>query len=176
MYLTVTQVAKRLGKSEETIKRWLRAGSRFPNAYKKSDTEGWRIPQSDLDGQALTHTHQEQITTETLTTDTPSHVDISELVTFAYQAVTQTYPTDEIIQLLTKQGIKRTLEILLVMSQSDKVKNPVGFIKTAIKEGWTPNTIPKKVDRRRMNVDERHGFDSTSIPNGFPFYNWLEGE
>jgi len=36
-----------LGKHEETIKRWIRSG-KFPNAYRNSDKEGWRVIESDL--------------------------------------------------------------------------------------------------------------------------------
>ncbi|AHN24200.1 hypothetical protein T479_11740 [Lysinibacillus varians] len=32
---------------EETIKRWIRSG-KFPNAYRNSDKEGWRVIESDL--------------------------------------------------------------------------------------------------------------------------------
>ncbi len=49
---TVKEVAEILQKSEETVKRWLRSG-RFPNAYKKTDKQGWQIPQQDL--QAVNH-------------------------------------------------------------------------------------------------------------------------
>lgn len=36
-----------LDKHEETIKRWIRSG-KFPNAYRNSDKEGWRVIESDL--------------------------------------------------------------------------------------------------------------------------------
>lgn len=46
-----------------------------------------------------------------------------ELVKLAYEAVTLTSPTEEILTLLSVVGIKRTLEILLIMQQSaTKVK------------------------------------------------------
>lgn len=44
---TVKEVADILGKHEETIKRWIRSG-KFPNSYRNSDKEGWRIVESDL--------------------------------------------------------------------------------------------------------------------------------
>ena len=44
---TVKEVAELLGKHEETIKRWIRSG-KFPNSYRNSDKEGWRIIESDL--------------------------------------------------------------------------------------------------------------------------------
>ena len=43
----VKEVADLLGKHEETIKRWIRAG-KFPNAYRNSAKEGWRTIESDL--------------------------------------------------------------------------------------------------------------------------------
>jgi len=43
----VKEVADFLDKHEETIKRWIRSG-KFPNAYRNSDKEGWRVIESDL--------------------------------------------------------------------------------------------------------------------------------
>ena len=62
-------------------------------------------------------------------------VDETELVKLAYQAVTLTFPTDEMLSILSVVGIKRTLEILLIMEQTPpKVKNPGEFIKKAIRK------------------------------------------
>ncbi|MBA2874158.1 hypothetical protein HNR31_000928 [Anoxybacillus caldiproteolyticus] len=48
-----------------------------------------------------------------------------ELVKLMYEAVTLTSPTDEVLSILSAVGIKRTLEILLIMTQSaTKVKSP----------------------------------------------------
>ncbi|MGE7110129.1 helix-turn-helix domain-containing protein [Lysinibacillus sp. NPDC047702] len=44
---TVKEVAELLSKHEETIKRWIRT-RKFPNSYRNSDKEGWRILESDL--------------------------------------------------------------------------------------------------------------------------------
>ncbi|MGG3527745.1 helix-turn-helix domain-containing protein [Bacillus pseudomycoides] len=44
---TVKEMATALGKHEETIKRWLRSG-KFPNAFRNSDKQGWKIPESDF--------------------------------------------------------------------------------------------------------------------------------
>ncbi|MGG2065958.1 helix-turn-helix domain-containing protein [Bacillus sp. S14(2024)] len=44
---TVKEWASTLGKLEETIKRWLHSG-KFSTAFRNSDKEGWRIPESDL--------------------------------------------------------------------------------------------------------------------------------
>ncbi|WNF36620.1 hypothetical protein RJD24_19730 [Bacillaceae bacterium IKA-2] len=40
-----------------------------------------------------------------------------ELILLAYQAVTMTSPTPQIINILEYVGIKRTLEVLMVMQQ-----------------------------------------------------------
>ncbi|MBP1931843.1 helix-turn-helix domain-containing protein [Ammoniphilus resinae] len=175
MYLSVRDVAERMSKSEETIKRWLRSG-KFPNAYKVSDKEGWRIPESDfLNGQAISPPQPEQ--TSLFTPQQRSHSDDNDLIILAYQAVTLTTPTDELLELFTSIGIKRTLELLLVMQQSPtKVKNPLGFFKRAIKENWTPSTLPERVNRHRQNLEERLGYQSNNQSQPFPFYNWLEGD
>lgn len=61
----------------------------------------------------------------------------------AYQAVTLTIPTDEMLSILSVVGIKRTLEILLIMQQTpSKVKNPSEFIKKAIRESLGPISPP----------------------------------
>ncbi|PEI96418.1 hypothetical protein CN679_01395 [Bacillus pseudomycoides] len=44
---TVKEMATALGKHEETIKRWLRSG-KFPNAFRNSDKQRWKIPESDF--------------------------------------------------------------------------------------------------------------------------------
>ena len=77
-------------------------------------------------------------------------VEESELVKLAYEVVTLTSPTQEIFTLLSVVGIKRTLEILLIMQQSaTKVKNPDGFIKKAIRENWSPTTVPVKLSKTK---------------------------
>lgn len=59
-----------------------------------------------------------------------SEVDETELVKLAYQTVTLTLPSDEMLSILSVVGIKRTLEILLTMQQApSNVKNTDGFIK-----------------------------------------------
>lgn len=144
MYLlkghTVKDVSEFLGKSEETIKRWIRSG-KFPNAYKNSDKEGWRIVESDLLEltKGLSPPKQEQLV-EIMESD----FNEKELVRLAYQAVTLTPPTDEMLSILSVVGVKRTLEILLVMQQSTtKVRNPDRFIKKVIRENFNPTSIHK---------------------------------
>lgn len=172
-YFKVSEVAELLNKSEETIKRWIRSGH-FPNAIKESDKKGWRIPERDF---STYHTTKKvKLSQEITTSKAPSlksHQDDRELVILAFEAVTMTSPTEEIIGLLSYIGIKRTLEILLVMQQSpSKVKNPIGFIKRAISKGWSPSTLPIKKERnvaRNKKTDSNQIFEPT-----VPFYNWLE--
>jgi len=38
----VKEVANLLVNHKETIKRWIQSG-KFPNAYRNSDKEGWRV-------------------------------------------------------------------------------------------------------------------------------------
>lgn len=176
-YLSVRDAAVRLLKSEETIKRWLRSG-KFPNAFKVSDKDGWKIPLSDLNEHALSPLLQEQTSMEFSSTMTaPINDDEKDLISLAFQAVTLTSPSDDILDILSTVGIRRTLEILLVMQQSStKVNNPGGFIKRAIQEGWTPSSLPKKVDRRRQNLEDQLEIKSSIKSSTFPFYNWLGDE
>lgn len=109
--------------------------------------------------------------------------DDGELINLAYQAVTLTIPSKEILDILSMVGIKRTLEILLIMQQSaTKVKNPDGFIKKAVRENWSPATVPIKL----LKKQSKHSMDQTeqeyrNMLNGvgnnsqreLPFYNWL---
>lgn len=106
------------------------------------------------------------------------------LVKLAYEAVTLTSPTEEILTLLSVVGIKRTLEILLIMQQSaTKVKKPDGFIKKAIRENWRPMTVPVKLSKKQS----KHIYDLTQqdyeamgnqkqheYQPKVPLFNWLE--
>lgn len=177
---TVKEAAHIFEKHEETIKRWLRAG-KFPNAYIKSDKEGWRIP-----GRDLNISNSESIQTSVNRTkhiQQPNSYE-NELIQLAYQAVTLTVPTNEIVQILSNVGIKRTLEILLIMHQSFiKVKNPDGFIKKAIRENWSPNTIPIKLQKKKSkrlveltqeDYNNMQNEEESASTRTIPFYNWLE--
>ncbi|MBB6448020.1 helix-turn-helix domain-containing protein [Bacillus benzoevorans] len=173
--LTVREIAETLQKSEETVKRWLRSG-KFPNAYKENDKQGWRIPHQDL--QTFLNSNKHLHLNKTKTTNhnqlpTPQDEDSKELVLLAYQAVTMTSPTESMMNILSHIGIKRTLEILLIMQQSpNKVKNPEGFIKKAISKGWIPTTLPIKKDRNIARIQNNRSVDNQQRP--LPFYNWLE--
>ena len=161
---TVKEVAKLLGKHEETIKRWIRAG-KLPNSYRNSDKEGWRIIESDL--LQLNHVIPTN-NSEKQQVDKINDSNETELVKLAYQAVTLTSPTDEILSILSVVGIKRTLEILLIMQQSaTKVKNPDGFIRKAIRENWSPTStpikLPKKQSKRLYELTQQDYEQKTTI-------------
>lgn len=176
---TVKEVADLIGKHEETIKRWIRAG-KLPNSYRNSDKEGWRILESDLlqlnNVISINSTEQQE-------DEISSSSDESELVKLAYEAVTLTSPTDEILSILSVVGIKRTLEILLIMQQSaTKVKNPDGFIRKAIRENWSPTStsikMPRKQSKRVYELSQNEYQEQfNTVENQqpkIPFYNWLE--
>lgn len=98
-----------------------------------------------------------------------------EAVRVVYQIATLAHPSDDILDLLCQHPFDRCLEVLLILRQSPKpVKAPERFIIRALEENWTPETIPKKIDRRREAQHEkwrqRMGKDSS---NDFPFYDWL---
>ncbi|MGN7300580.1 helix-turn-helix domain-containing protein [Ferdinandcohnia sp. SAFN-114] len=176
----VKEVAELLGKHEETIKRWIRAG-KLPNSHRNSDKEGWRIIESDLlklnNVNFINNTEQHE-------DDMKLESDETELVKLAYQAVTLTSPTDEILSILSVVGIKRTLEILLIMQQSaTKVKNPDGFIRKAIRENWSPTSLsvklPKKHSISLSDFTQQDYYvtlnnSENTYVRKVPFYNWLE--
>lgn len=176
---TVKEVANLIGKHEETIKRWIRAG-KLPNSYRNSDKEGWRILKSDL--LKLNNV----MSTNKITPqkdEINSRYDETELVKLAYEAVTLISPTKETLSILSVVGIKRTLEILLIMQQSaTKVKNPDGFIRKAIREHWSPISTPVKVPRKqskRVYELSQHEYEEQfnkveKQQSKVPFYNWLE--
>lgn len=169
-----------LGKHEETIKRWIRSG-KFPNAYRNSDKEGWRIFESDL---LELNKFLPNRKTEQQVEKIESDANETELVRLAYQAVTLTTPTNEILSILSILGIKRTLEILLIMQQSaTKVKNPDGFIRKAIRGNWNPASIPIKLPRKsskriyelpQQEFEESFKEVNSAPSEPLPFYNWLD--
>jgi len=179
---TVKEVAALLGKHEETVKRWIRVG-KLPNSYRNSDKEGWRIPESDLPnlnkiivpvGTPEQHPYEQA----------KPDVDEKELVRLAYEAVTLTSPTDDILSILSFVGIKRTLEVLLIMQQSPaKVKDPNGFIKKALRENWEPESVPVKKPRKQgkhlydftqQDYNPVHSNENKTHKSQIQFYNWLE--
>jgi excisionase family DNA binding protein len=182
---TVKEVAALLGKHEETVKRWIRAG-KLPNSYRNSDKEGWRIPDSDLPNlnkiivpdEKSGQQPKEQVNLN-------PNVNETELVKLAYEAVTLSSPTDEILSILSIVGIKRTLEILLIMQQSPtKVRSPNGFIKKAIRDNWGPDSVPVKIPKKQgkhlydlthQDYNPVHNNENNNkYKQQVPFYNWLD--
>ena len=88
------------------------------------------------------------------------------------------------LTILSVVGIKRTLEILLIMQQSaTKVKNHDGFIRKAIRENWSPTSIPIKMPKKqskRLYELTQQEYEQSIIrtkqqqSEKIPFYNWLE--
>ncbi|WP_169907770.1 helix-turn-helix domain-containing protein [Priestia abyssalis] len=183
--LTVNEAAKVLGKSTETVKRYIRDGKL--EASKRTDREGYRISQAALNKLATRlvksnrtvpspSTFNKQIAGESNEPEIKYYV--TECVILAYQAVTLSPPTEEIIGLLSYVGIKRALEILLVIQQSpNKVKNHAAFIRKAISEGWAPETIPIRNQRKvvRNKIDQQDQNKSAATYTGeLILYNFLE--
>lgn len=76
-------------------------------------------------------------------------------ITKAYQIATLTYPSFEVIELLKPLALERTLDLLLIMRQSPRpVKSPLNFLRRAIEENWTPETMPEKVNRHIQYIEE----------------------
>ncbi|MBT2721424.1 helix-turn-helix domain-containing protein [Bacillus sp. ISL-46] len=179
-FYTVKDVAKILGKSEETVKRWLRDEKKksalFPHANKNSDKEGWKIPLSDVEVLAAAsegYSGLKRYQENSNEIDDWDQEDIKELVKLAYQAVTLTIPTEDIIDILSFVGIKRCLEILLIMQQNHKtIKSPKSYIRKAIAYGWSPSEPPALMKRAEniRSTSEKPKEESKPIP----FYNWLE--
>ncbi|WP_068612569.1 hypothetical protein [Paenibacillus tuaregi] len=80
--------------------------------------------------------------------------NISAIAT-AYQIATLTYPSFEVIELLKPLPFERVLELLLIMRQSPRpVKSPLNFLRRAIQENWSAETMPEKVNRHIEYVEE----------------------
>ncbi|MDQ0496882.1 hypothetical protein [Paenibacillus brasilensis] len=81
----------------------------------------------------------------------------AKAIATAYQIATLTYPSYEVFELLNPLPFERVLELLLIMRQSPRpVKSPVNFLRRAIQEGWSPETMPEKVDRHMEYLEENH--------------------
>ncbi|MMZ55622.1 hypothetical protein D1872_174830 [compost metagenome] len=80
----------------------------------------------------------------------------AEIIGQAYKLATLAEPTDEVRRLLEDQELERVFELLLILRGWPNVRNPAGFLRRAIQEGWTPETKPQKVDRRTENYEERY--------------------
>lgn len=80
----------------------------------------------------------------------------AEAIDQAFRIATLTEPTEEIRSLLGALAFERVLELLLMLRQSPKkVQNPAGFLRRAIQEGWQPDQLPEKIDRKVENATER---------------------
>lgn len=73
----------------------------------------------------------------------------------AYKLATLAEPTEEVRRLLEGQELERVFELLLILRGWPNVRNPAGFLRRAIQEGWTPETRPQAVNRKLENYEER---------------------
>lgn len=72
-----------------------------------------------------------------------------------YQIATLTAPSDEVTEILCNQEFDRALELLLIVRQTRGLKSPLNLLRRAIKESWTPEVMPGKVNRRLEDATER---------------------
>lgn len=77
-------------------------------------------------------------------------MDKLKLIVMGYQIANLHYPSDEVTELLLNLSHDRILELMLVMRQSSRpIKSPVNFLRRAINEGWSAETMPRKINRIR---------------------------
>lgn len=102
------------------------------------------------------------------------------MIELAYKIALLRTPTDEMIILLNSVGLKRTLDILLMMRQStNPIKNPHGFIKKAIIENWSPQETHQEMSHtNKLSLTKTPPNENNSLNEAYvkkvPFYNWLE--
>ncbi|MGE6541218.1 helix-turn-helix domain-containing protein [Bacillus luti] len=165
-YLSVKEFANRLGKSEETIKRWIRSG-KIVNARKESDKKGWQIPECCL--HPNNQSEQQMLPMkEPVVVTPPSVSDVEQIISLAYQIAFLCEPSESILHRLKVCGLERAMEIILTMRQSpNTIRNPEGFISKAVVLGWGPNTLLRRQDKKKTEQSE---------PSHSPLnlYNWLE--
>lgn len=82
-------------------------------------------------------------------------VEKEKAIILAYQIATLSFPTDEVMNILRPLAYERVLELLLVVRQAKDVKSPLNFLRRAISEGWTPETLPQPVNRKVQNIETR---------------------
>ncbi|MED4600099.1 hypothetical protein P9314_05165 [Paenibacillus validus] len=76
----------------------------------------------------------------------------TKAIEMAYQIATLTHPGAEVMELLAPIPYERTLELLLILRMSSKpVKSPLNFLRRAIAENWTPETLAQPIDRKTQN-------------------------
>ncbi|HGE5799805.1 hypothetical protein P9Z76_20535 [Bacillus cereus] len=70
-----------------------------------------------------------------------------------------------------------------MQQSSTKVKNPVGFIKKAVRENWSPTSIPVKLPKKQSNrlydlsqrdISNVKKSNNKSYQRKVLFYNWLK--
>ena len=93
-----------------------------------------------------------------------------EAISLAYQIATLNEIPDDLLDELTQLDYLRVLEVLLILRQSpNRIKAPVNFIRSAIRNGWKPGAAPKKrissTKPEKSATDEQ--YDS--------FYRLMEG-
>lgn len=73
-------------------------------------------------------------------------------VVMAYQIATLAYSSDEVFKLLMQLPFERILDLMLIMRQSPKqpIRSPLNFLRRALAENWSAETMPKKVCRKDM--------------------------
>ncbi|MEK3915323.1 hypothetical protein [Paenibacillus sp. FSL H7-0331] len=80
-------------------------------------------------------------------------MDKRTAITMNYQIATLNYPTIESINLLLPLTYLRILELLLLLRQYNKpIKSPYNFLKIAVEENWTPESIPKPINQKVQNI------------------------
>jgi len=73
-----------------------------------------------------------------------------------YQIATLTFPSEEITELLCTQEFERALELLLIIRQTRALKSPINLLRRAIKENWTVEVMPERINRRLQGAVERN--------------------
>lgn len=79
-----------------------------------------------------------------------------DLINYSYRIATLQEPTEEICRLLEGQETERIVELLLILRGWTNVRNPAGFLKRAIQEGWRNDTKPQKLNRKLENAEMRY--------------------
>ncbi|MCP1312102.1 hypothetical protein [Paenibacillus tyrfis] len=83
-------------------------------------------------------------------------MDRYQAIAMAYQIATLTYPSQQVMELLLPLPYERTLDLMLILRQSPRpVNSPLNFLRRAIEENWTSETMPEKINRRVQNYEER---------------------
>jgi len=80
----------------------------------------------------------------------------TKLIMLSYELATLSTPSFEVMQLLMPLPFERTMELLMIMRQQQKpIRSPLNFLRRAIEENWSRETLPMKVDRHKQNHEEQ---------------------